>query len=60
MRARMIEELFERTWKAPLGAEAKMAAHRMPDGPLDAMNYERGRFIDPKEAKTGAGWTLTR
>jgi hypothetical protein len=55
--ARMIDELFERAWKSPLGPEAKMAAHRMPDGPLDAMNYERGRFIDPKEAKA-AGWTL--
>jgi hypothetical protein len=56
--ARMIDELFERAWKSPPGVEAKMVAHAMPDAPLDSMNYERGRFIDPKEAKAEAGWTL--
>ncbi|MDB5321861.1 MAG: hypothetical protein JWN40_3492 [Phycisphaerales bacterium] len=56
--AKMIDELFERAWSRPLAAEAKFAAHAMPAEALDAMNYERGRFVDPKEAKVVKGWTL--
>jgi lysophospholipase L1-like esterase len=56
--AKMIDELFSRAWGKPLAADAKLTAHAMPGEPLDPMNYERGRFIDPKEAKVAAGWTL--
>jgi lysophospholipase L1-like esterase len=55
---RMIEELFNRAWVAPLQKNAMPNAHDMPAEPLDAMNYERGRFIDPKEAKVVHDWTL--
>jgi lysophospholipase L1-like esterase len=55
--ARMIDELFERAWGGAAPAAA-VKAHAMPEKPLDPFNYERGRFIDPKEAKAGAGWTL--
>ena len=55
--ARMIAELFERVWAAPLSSEARLVSHPMPD-PLDPLNYERGRFIDLEEAKGVCGWTL--
>ena len=53
--ARMIDELFDRAWK-PAAAGAT-AAHRLPD-PLDPLNYEAGRFLDPSSAKLKSGWTL--
>jgi lysophospholipase L1-like esterase len=56
--AAMIDELFNRAWVDALATDAGMVAHAMPAQPLDAGNYERGRFVDPKEAKAGAGWTL--
>ncbi len=55
--ARMIDELFHRAWLAPLPEEAAAAAHPTP-APLDPLNYSRGRFIDPKEARVKTGWTL--
>jgi lysophospholipase L1-like esterase len=56
--ANMIDELFNRAWAKPLAKDAGMVAHPLPAQPLDAGNYERGRFIDPKEARAGAGWKL--
>jgi hypothetical protein len=56
--ARMIDELFNRAWKQPLATKAAPAAHPMPKEPLDTFVYERGRFIEPKEAKVVKGWTL--
>lgn len=55
--ASMIDELLDRAWSAPLPPGAAMTAHPLPE-PLDPLNYERGRFIDPADAKAGAGWTL--
>ena len=52
--ARMIEELLTRAWAAPL---AEAAAPALPP-PLDPLNSEAGRFIDPKLAKSKIGWTL--
>lgn len=54
----MIDELFDRAWAAPLPAGAKPAAHKLPEKPLDPLNYERGRFIDPAQAKITRGWAL--
>jgi lysophospholipase L1-like esterase len=54
--ARMIEELFNRAWSnAPV---TSVKAHTTPEKPLDTFNYEHGRFINPKEAKVDARWTL--
>ena len=53
--ARMIDELFDRAWK-PAAASAT-AAHRVPE-PLDPLNYEAGRFLDPSSAKLKSGWAL--
>jgi lysophospholipase L1-like esterase len=55
--AAMIDELFSRAW-ADAAKDSGPVKHTMPAQPLDAGNYERGRFIDPKEAKAGAGWKL--
>jgi lysophospholipase L1-like esterase len=54
--ARMIDELFNRAWSnAPV---TSVKAHTTPEKPLDTFNYEHGRFINPKEAKVDARWTL--
>lgn len=53
--AKMIDELFNRAWKQPSDAATK--PHAMP-APLDPLNYESGRFIDPKQAKLKQGWTI--
>ncbi len=54
----MIETLLSAAWAKPLGKDAKKTAHKTPDKPLDANNYENGRLIDPAKAKAGDGWTL--
>lgn len=54
--AAMIEDLLTRAWAAP--PSGKPVPHRMPEKPLDPHNYQRGRFIDPKEANVAGGWTL--
>lgn len=54
--AAMIEDLLTRAWATP--PSGKPVPHRMPEKPLDPHNYQRGRFIDPKEANVASGWTL--
>jgi lysophospholipase L1-like esterase len=56
--AKMIDELFNRAWTDPLPKDAVMTAHALPADPLDALNYEHGRFIDPGEAKVIRGFAL--
>lgn len=56
--ARMIDELFSRAWKQPLASTTAPVAHPVPKEPLDGFVYERGRFIEPKEATVVKGWTL--
>ena len=55
--ASMIDELFNRSWTAPLPPGA-VTAHPLPAAPLDPMSYASGRFVDPKEAVVKQGWTL--
>ena len=55
--ARMIDELLDRAWASPVSEKAALTAHAMPQ-PLDPLNYEAGRFIDPKLAQSKSGWTL--
>ncbi|HWE02357.1 MAG TPA: SGNH/GDSL hydrolase family protein [Tepidisphaeraceae bacterium] len=54
----MIDKLLSQAWLSPLGAEAKITPLAMPAEPLDPLNYERGRFIDPADAKITDGWTI--
>lgn len=56
--AKMIDDLFSRAWSEPLAKDAAMTPHALPAQPIDPLNYERGRFIDPKEAKIVRGFTL--
>lgn len=53
--ANMIDGLFGLAWSQP--SPKSVTAHPMP-APLDPLNYEHGRFIDPKDAKVKQGWTL--
>ena len=55
--ARMIDELLDRAWASPLSEKAALAPHATPQ-PLDSLNYEAGRFIDPALAQSKSGWTL--
>lgn len=50
--ARMIDELFTRAWAAPIAEAVALPP------PLDPLNYEAGRFLDPKLAQSKSGWTL--
>ncbi|HSJ02933.1 MAG: GDSL-type esterase/lipase family protein [Verrucomicrobium sp.] len=54
--ARMIDELFDRAWKAPLAQAAAPAIAPLPE-PLDPLSYSAGRFIDPALARVKSGWT---
>jgi lysophospholipase L1-like esterase len=56
--ASMIDELFDRAWVKPVAAGATLAAHPVPEPPLDPLSYTKGRFIDPKKAHLILGWTL--
>jgi lysophospholipase L1-like esterase len=53
--ARMIEGLFGQAWNR--GAAADAEPHPQPQ-PLDPLNYQRGRFIDPGQAVVRSGWKL--
>jgi ubiquinone/menaquinone biosynthesis C-methylase UbiE/lysophospholipase L1-like esterase len=53
-----IARLLDAAWKAPLAADAKIQPHALPERPLDAANYENGRYLDPAAAKAESGWRL--
>ncbi len=56
--AGMIDRLMSEAWSKPLTTTDTPADHPMPAKPLDANNYQRGRFIDPAEAEILGGWKL--
>jgi lysophospholipase L1-like esterase len=55
--ARMIEGLFGQAWSGRAAAGAEPVPHPQPP-PLDRLNYQRGRFIDPAQAVVRGGWKL--
>ncbi|MFA6242817.1 MAG: SGNH/GDSL hydrolase family protein, partial [Candidatus Hydrogenedentales bacterium] len=57
--ADQIAHLFEVMWDAPQPAPAPLAPHPLPQ-PLDALNYEHGRFVDVDTAKLVSGWSLVK
>ena len=50
--ARMIDELLSRAWATPIAESATIPP------PLDPLNYEAGRFLDPKLTQSKSGWTF--
>lgn len=54
--ARMIFDLLSFAWQEPLPKDARAVDHALP-APLDPLNYENGRFIDPREARVVKGWS---
>ena len=56
--AGMIDRLMSVAWSERLSPDARRSAHSMPAEPLDELNYERGRFVDPKNARVVDGWKL--
>ncbi len=55
--ARMMDELFNRVWSAPLPATALKVAQVFPAKPLDELSYFSGRFLDVRQAKASKEWT---
>jgi len=58
MCTKMIEKLLDKAWAAPLPADAKKTAHKMPEKPIDPQSYFNGRFVNPAKAKIKSGWKL--
>jgi len=54
--ARSIGRLMDLTWKEALPEDAKVRPHRLPDRPLDPLNYGRGRLVDLKQPRVLKGW----
>lgn len=44
--------------KAGVGRKGKPKPHRMPDKPLDSLNYGGGRFLAIDSTKTAEGWSV--
>jgi len=54
-----IDAFLDAAWSKPVSADARPVDHPLPE-PLDAMNYERGRFIDIGQARILNGWNRNR
>ena len=54
----MIEKLLDAERAKPLAKGAKPRPHPMPETPLDARSYFRGRFADVKRAVIKSGWKV--
>ena len=54
--AECIEAFLRAAWATPTRRAKVMPLPR----PLDPLNYQRGRFIDPRQAETTKGWTFIR
>jgi hypothetical protein len=54
----MIDRLMTLAWSEPLADDAKPALHPLPEVPLDANSYYRGRLVDTAEAKLLKGFTI--
>jgi len=56
--ADLIGQLFDACWGGELPASAAMKDYTLPPQPLDAANYEFGRFLPLSEAKTSPQWKI--
>jgi sialidase-1 len=55
---RSIGRLFDAAWAGSLPADARVEPYPLPEPPLDAKSYFRGRLVDVKEAEVESGWKL--
>lgn len=55
--AAMIDRLMSSAWKDPLSADTKLTPHPLPEKPLDANSYFRGRLMDPAQATSQDGFS---
>ncbi len=51
-----IGEVFDASWRKEALAKVEVKPHWMPEAPLDALNYERGRYVDVQTAEVVTGW----
>ena len=56
--ANMIDELMDSSWADPLETDAKQTAHKMPEHPIDKLNYGHGRFVELDTAELVSGWEI--
>ncbi len=56
--ARQIMVLLDTAWAGPLDAAARVTPHTIPEAPLDAESYCRGRLLPVRHATLGDGWRL--
>jgi len=56
--AGLIERLLTAAWKQPLPQQPRPVPHEMPDRPLEAGNYARGRFVALTQAVLKSGWQI--
>lgn len=54
-----IDKFLDAAWAAPIEPDAKLTTYATP-APLDSMNYENGRFLDPQQAKCKKGWKFVK
>jgi len=54
--AHRVARLFDVAWAGKDLGDMQIAAHTTPDRPLDAMNYQRGRFLDIRAADLTHDW----
>lgn len=54
-----IARFLDAEWAVPITPNAKAKDYAMPK-PLDAMNYENGRFLDPQQEKNVSGWQFVK
>lgn len=58
--ARSISRLFSAAWNKPLSDNAKQNPYELPEKPLDANSYYKGRLGDIHEAQISSGWVFNR
>ncbi len=56
--ASSITRLLDRAWGEPIDQNADLAAHALPERPLDEHSYFRGRLVDIAQARTVRGFRL--
>jgi lysophospholipase L1-like esterase len=56
--AGMIDQLLSTAWKQPLSRSARPVPHALPDQPLEALHYGRGRFLALEDADLKMGWKI--
>ncbi|MCB9769677.1 MAG: prolyl oligopeptidase family serine peptidase [Candidatus Omnitrophica bacterium] len=56
--ARAIDRLFDTAWNLDLEPDAETTPHEPLPEPVDALNYENGRYVEISQAKLGEGWSL--